>query len=212
MLELNDKYDHSSFAFCIDVLSLEQLVLPVSRGVFGAVCQRGQNSLPWEVNYYETRSPWSQTSGEARRGIAWYRSNMEQELKPWRPLSGTRSTAGGLVSAQPTQEIAVAEGEERDTEVQICVFIPHSRGATFSYHVVWGTSGNSCVSWSTFLRTLIGPLLFQPSLPAADKEDGENKIIMWQNVVNHLHIDKMEENQLWSQSLFIVIGFFCCCF
>lgn len=26
-------------------------------------------------------------------------------------------------------------------------------------------------------------------------------------MVNHLHVDKMEENQLWSQSLFIVIVF-----
>lgn len=26
-------------------------------------------------------------------------------------------------------------------------------------------------------------------------------------MVNHLHVDKMEENQLWSQSLFILIVF-----
>lgn len=35
LLEMNDKYYQSSFAFCIHGLSLEQAMLPVSRELFG---------------------------------------------------------------------------------------------------------------------------------------------------------------------------------
>ena len=125
LLELNGKHGLSSSASCAGVSSLEQMLLPVSRestGVSldrcGGLCVNGYRiSYPTRVNYYETRSFWNQTSGHTFHGSAVWNCMVLSwggcQHSPHRRWQRQRGRTWHWTS--------------------MCVFIPHSPVAIFSY-------------------------------------------------------------------------------